>query len=166
MCGKKEIEMKNIKYTFILLVMLFGTFQINAKIKLPALFSDNMMLQQKSNAPMWGWAEKNGNLTIKTSWDAKIYKAKADNSGKWNLLIQTPSAGGPFTIEITEGKEKITIKNVLIGEVWLCSGQSNMEMPLRGFQGQPVKDGNEIIVRSTNKNIRLITVPRSTVLDP
>ena len=158
--------MKNIKHTLVIITLLLASFQINAKIKLPALFSDNMMLQQKSNAPMWGWAEKNGNITIKTSWNSKIYKVKADAQGKWKTALQTPIAGGPFTIEVTEGTEKVIVKNVLIGEVWLCSGQSNMEMPLKGFQGQPVKNGNEIIVRSTNKNIRLITVPRATVLEP
>lgn len=158
--------MKNIKCTFILIAILFSTFQINAKIKLPALFSDNMMLQQKANAPMWGWAEKNGNVTIKTSWNSKIYKVKADAQGKWRTALHTPVAGGPFNIEVTEGTEKVIVKNVLIGEVWLCSGQSNMEMPLKGFQGQPVINGNEIIVRSTNKDIRLITVPRATVLEP
>lgn len=154
------------KKLIIAFVMILASFQINAKIKLPALFSDNMMLQQKSNAPIWGWAEKNANLTIKTSWNSKIYKAKADASGKWKTELQTPIAGGPFTIEVTEGTEKVTIKNILIGEVWLCSGQSNMEMPLKGFPGQPVRNGNEIIVRSTNKNIHFITVPRATVLEP
>ncbi|MDA6068278.1 sialate O-acetylesterase [Flavobacterium sp. AC] len=158
--------MIHFKNLIIALLLLFASFQIHAKIKLPALFSDNMMLQQKSNAPMWGWAEKNGNITIKTSWNSKIYKAKADNLGKWKVALQTPIAGGPFTIEVTEGTEKVIVKNVLIGEVWLCSGQSNMEMPLKGFQGQPVKNGNEIIVRSTKKNIRLITIPRATVLEP
>lgn len=146
--------------------LILGSFQINAKIKLPALFSDNMMLQQKSNAPMWGWADKNENVSIKTSWNSKIYKTKADNQGKWRVELQTPDAGGPFTIEVNQGKETIVVKNVLIGEVWLCSGQSNMEMPLKGFQGQPVKNGNEIIVRSTKNNIRLITIPRATVLEP
>ncbi|MEZ0131366.1 sialate O-acetylesterase, partial [Flavobacterium sp. LBUM151] len=147
--------MRNFKECIITIFLLLASFQINAKIKLPALFSDNMMLQQKSNAPMWGWAEKNGNITIKTSWNSKVYKTKADNQGKWKVDLQTPVAGGPFTIEVTEGTEKIIVQNVLIGEVWLCSGQSNMEMPLKGFQGQPVKNGNEIIVKSTNKNIRL-----------
>lgn len=158
--------MMNFRNYIIAIVLLLTSFQINAKIKLPALFSDNMILQQKSNAPMWGWAEKNANITIKTSWNAKIYKLKADNSGKWKTELQTPSFGGPFTIEVAEGNEKIVVKNVLIGEVWLCSGQSNMEMPLKGFPGQPVRNGNEIIVKSTNKNIRLITVPRATVLEP
>lgn len=158
--------MKNIKNSIVAILCLLGSFQINAAIKLSALFSDNMMLQQKSNAPIWGWAEKNENLSIKTSWDSKIYKTKVDNLGKWKVSLPTPSAGGPYTIEVTQGKEKIVVKNVLIGEVWLCSGQSNMEMPLKGFQGQPVKNGNEIIVRSTNSNIRLITIPRATVLEP
>ncbi|WP_304199135.1 sialate O-acetylesterase [Flavobacterium alvei] len=158
--------MKNLKQIFIAIAMLLTSFQINAKFKLPALFSDNMMLQQKSDAPIWGWAEKNSNIVIKTSWDSKTYKLKADNSGKWKTELQTPSFGGPFTIEVSEGTEKVVIKNVLIGEVWLCSGQSNMEMPLKGFPGQPVRNGNEIILRSSNKNIRLITVPRAAVLEP
>jgi len=154
------------KKSIIALFVFLASFQINAKIKLPALFTDNMMLQQKSNAPMWGWAEKNANVTIKASWSTKICKTKADDSGKWKTELQTPSFGGPFTIEVLEGAEKVVIKNVLIGEVWLCSGQSNMEMPLKGFPGQPVRNGNEIIVKSTNKNIRLITIPRATVLQP
>jgi sialate O-acetylesterase len=158
--------MKNFRNLIVVLFAVLGSFQINAKIKLPALFTDNMMLQQKSNAPIWGWAEKNGNVTIKTSWNSKIYKAKADDSGKWNVALQTPAAGGPFSIEVSEGAEKVLIKNILIGEVWLCSGQSNMEMPLKGFPGQPVRNGNEIIVKSANKNIRLITIPRATVLEP
>jgi sialate O-acetylesterase len=158
--------MMNFRNTIIAILCLLGSLQINAKIKLPALFSDNMMLQQKSNAPIWGWASTNANVTIKTSWNAKIYKAKSDASGKWKTELQTPSFGGPFTIEVSEGSEKVVVKNVLIGEVWLCSGQSNMEMPLKGFPGQPAKNGNEIIVRSTNKNIRLITIPRATVLAP
>jgi len=158
--------MRNIKKCIVVILCLIANLQINAKIKLPALFSDNMMLQQKSNAPMWGWADKNENISVKTSWNSKIYKTKADSQGKWRVELQTPVAGGPFTIEVNQGKETITVKNVLIGEVWLCSGQSNMEMPLKGFQGQPVKNGNEIIVRSTNKNIRLITIPRATVLEP
>ncbi len=163
MAEKNKIEMKK---SIIALLTILATIQINAKIKLPALFTDNMMLQQKSNTPMWGWAENNASITIKTSWNTKIYKTKADASGKWKTELQTPSFGGPFTIEVSEGAEKIVIKNVLIGEVWLCSGQSNMEMPLKGFPGQPVRNGNEIIVTSTNKNIRLITIPRATVLEP
>lgn len=158
--------MKNLK-RIIALVMIIASVQVNAKIKLPALFSDNMMLQQQSNAPIWGWADANEELNVKTSWDAKVYKTKADGQGKWKLNLKTPKAGTTtFTIEVSQGKDTSIIKNILIGEVWLCSGQSNMEMPMKGFPGQPILGGNETIVRSTNSNIRLITVPRATVLEP
>lgn len=158
--------MKNLKQTFIALALFLVGFQIHAKIKLPALFTDNMMLQQQATAPMWGWANANEELSIKTSWNAKTYKVKADEQGKWRAALQTPAAGGPYTIEVKQGKETVVVSNVLIGEVWLCSGQSNMEMPMKGFAGQPVIGSNEAIVRSTNTNIRLITVPRATVLAP
>ncbi|MBA0882144.1 sialate O-acetylesterase [Flavobacterium undicola] len=158
--------MKNSKYTFIAIAMLLVTIQMNAAIKLPALFSDNMMLQQQSNAPIWGWADKNQTIKIKTSWDAKTYEVKADKEGKWKIALKTPVAGGPYEILVSDGTEKKSIKNILIGEVWLCSGQSNMEMPLKGFPGQPVFKGNEAIVHSKNNKIRFITIPRATVLTP
>lgn len=154
------------KNSIIAFLVILTSFQVNATIKLPALFTDNMMLQQQSNAPIWGWADKNQKIKVKTSWDSKTYQVKADEAGKWKIALKTPVAGGPYEISVSDGKETKSIKNILIGEVWLCSGQSNMEMPLKGFQGQPIKNGNEIIVRSANQNIRLITIPRATVLEP
>ena len=77
--------MKNLRNGFVALVSLLVGFQINAAIKLPALFSDNMMLQQKSKAPIWGWADKNQTIKVKTSWDAKTYEVKADKEGKWKI---------------------------------------------------------------------------------
>lgn len=158
--------MKNLINSFVAIIVLIGSFQMNAAIKLPALFSDNMMLQQQSNAPIWGWADKNQTIKIKTSWDAKTYEVKADKEGKWKIALQTPAAGGPYEISVSDGTETKSIKNILIGEVWLCSGQSNMEMPLKGFPGQPVLKGNEVIVHSKNNKIRFITIPRATVLTP
>ncbi|RVT79859.1 sialate O-acetylesterase [Flavobacterium sufflavum] len=154
------------KNSIITLFLILGISQINAKIKLPALFSDNMMLQQQSNAPIWGWADKNQTIKVQTSWDSKTYEVKADKSGKWKIALQTPAAGGPYEISVLDGTEKKSIKNILIGEVWLCSGQSNMEMPLKGFPGQPVLKGNEAVVHSKNNKIRFITIPRATVLTP
>ncbi|WP_035141412.1 sialate O-acetylesterase [Flavobacterium daejeonense] len=158
--------MKNLRNSIVAILCLVGSFQMKAAIKLPALFSDNMMLQQQSSAPIWGWADKNQSLKIQTSWDAKTYEVKADKDGKWKIALQTPIAGGPYEIKISDYAETKTIKNILIGEVWLCSGQSNMEMPLKGFPGQPVYKGNEAIVHSANNQIRFITVPRATVLTP
>lgn len=150
----------------LIMVCVFSVFMAQAEIKLPALFSDNMLLQQQMETPIWGWASNNEKLSITTSWDTKTYQVKADKTGQWKTVIQTPNAGGPYTITVSNGNEAKTINNVLIGEVWLCSGQSNMEMPLKGFPGQPVKGGNETIVRSNNKNIHFITIPRATVLEP
>ena len=148
------------------IVCFLASLQIQAQIKLPALFTDNMMLQQQMQAPIWGWGSKNEMLEISTSWDSKTYSVKADKYGKWQTKLSTPKAGGTYNITIKQGMETKTITNVLIGEVWLCAGQSNMEMPLKGFTGQPVKNGNDVVVRSTNNNIRFISVPRATVLEP
>lgn len=158
--------MKQIK-NFIMVVLCFlGSFQIQAQIKLPSLFTDNMLLQQQMETPIWGWATKNGTISIRTSWDSKTYEVKVDKHGKWQTKVRTPIAGGAYEISVQQDSEIKIIKNVLIGEVWLCSGQSNMEMPLKGFPGQPVFGGNDVIVRSTNNKIRFITVPRATVLEP
>lgn len=144
-----------------------ASFNMNAQIKLPALFTDNMMLQQDMDAPIWGWANKNEEITVLTSWDSKAYETKTDKNGKWLLKVKTPKADyTTYSVTVSQGSNSITIKNILIGEVWLCSGQSNMEMPLKGFPGQPVLGGNEAIVSSTNNNIRFITAPRATVLQP
>ena len=158
--------MKNFRKSIFTILCLLASFPVLAAIKLPALFSDNMMLQQQSNVPIWGWADKNQTIKIQTSWDAKTYEAKADKSGKWKIALQTPAAGGPYEITVSDGVETKSIKNILIGEVWLCSGQSNMEMPLKGFPGQPVLKGNEAVVHSKNNKIRFITIPRATVLTP
>jgi len=147
------------------LICFLSVFTAKAEIKLPALFSDNMTLQQHMDAPIWGWAAKDESLSIITSWDEKVYRVRADKKGKWKTNLQTPDAGGPYTISVSNGNETKTINNVLIGEVWLCSGQSNMEMPLKGFPGQPVTGGNEAILHSKNNNIRFITVSRKTVLE-
>ncbi|AWW33197.1 sialate O-acetylesterase [Echinicola strongylocentroti] len=136
-----------------------------AEVTLPAIFSDNMVLQQQMEAPIWGWATPNATVKITTSWDDKEYTAAANSKGEWKTKMSTPEAGGPYTISISDG-EQLELENVLIGEVWLCSGQSNMEMPLKGFPGQPILGGNEAIVNSKNDRIRLITVPRKSTVQP
>lgn len=135
-----------------------------ADIRLASLFTDNMVLQQKSNVPIWGWTDAGKTVKVKTSWNGKSYSAKADNSGKWIIKVATPSAGGPYDLSITDGKA-IKLNNVLIGEVWICGGQSNMEMPMKGFKGQPILGSNDAILKSKNNNIRVYTVPRSSVTE-
>ncbi|MBC7947411.1 MAG: sialate O-acetylesterase [Chitinophagaceae bacterium] len=136
-----------------------------AKITLPYFFSDNMVLQQQTDAAIWGWGKSGSPVQITSSWNKKKYSTTADASGKWKLKISTPTAGGPYTITISDG-ETLLLNNVLIGEVWLCSGQSNMEMPMKGYRDQPILGSNDAIFNSTNSHIRLYTVPRSVQRTP
>lgn len=133
---------------------------LSAKIILPSIFGDNMVLQQKTEAAIWGWAKPNSGVQLSSSWNKKKYSVTADAAGKWKMKISTPDAGGPYEITISDG-EAVILKDVLIGEVWLCSGQSNMEMPMKGFRDQPVLNANDAIVNSANNQLRLYTVPRA-----
>jgi sialate O-acetylesterase len=122
-----------------------------AAVTLPSFFTDNMVLQQKSSVPFWG---KSPAATVKvtTSWDKASYTAKVDN-GNWQVNLKTPSYGGPYTITINDGTE-VVLKNILIGEVWLCSGQSNMEMPLEGWG--KINNFKEEIAAADYPEIRII----------
>lgn len=127
------------------------------------MFSDNMVLQQKTDAPIWGKAKPNSTVKITTSWDKQTYTAKSDANGSWNIAVKTPSAGGPYELTISE-KNTIRLKNVLIGEVWICSGQSNMEMPLAGW-GQ-IANYKKEIAEANYPSIRLFQVQRTTSPHP
>jgi len=104
------------------LVALVST--ATADVRLPAIVGDNMMLQQQLGAPIWGWANPGETVTVAGSWGKKA-SATADDNGKWKVCLDTPSHGGPYTLTI-KGKNELIIDNVMIGEVWLCAGQSNM----------------------------------------
>lgn len=135
-----------------------------ASVTLPNIFGDNMVLQQQSSPMLWGKAKANVSVAVTTSWDKKTYSVKTNVDGKWKLAVKTPIAGGPFEISFNDG-EKLTLKNILIGEVWVCSGQSNMEMPLRG-NSSPILNASEIIVNADNNELRLFRVGRATAASP
>ncbi|GAB1462223.1 sialate O-acetylesterase [Pedobacter sp.] len=126
---------------------------LQAKITLPNFFSSGMVLQQQAQAGIWG-KSTGKSLSIATSWDKKTYTVAVDANGNWKTKLTTPKAGGPYTIELNAG-DKIQLSDVWIGEVWLVSGQSNMEMPIQGFKDQPVLNSAEIFKNANNKNIRL-----------
>jgi len=119
----------------------------NAKITLPSILMDNMVLQQQTNVKLWGNANPNKIIRIFTSWNKKKYSSSSDNNGKWIISIPTPVAGGPYEIKISDGEE-LTLKDVLIGEVWLCLGQSNMEMPMKGFEVDAIDGSTDIILKA------------------
>lgn len=148
----------------LLFIILFSPIISNAQVKLASLFTSNMVLQQQTDVAIWGWANKGNTIRVTTSWNKKKYSTTADATGKWKLKVATPAAGGPYEVTISDGKP-LTLTNVLIGEVWLLGGQSNMEMPLKGFKGQPILHSNEAILKSKNNKIRLYTVPRSSQIE-
>ena len=119
------------KYKLILLALSMTGF-VQAKVTLPAFFTDNMVVQQNSTLTLPGKAKAGKNVTVKASWNDNKFTTKATADGSFRIEIPTPAAGGPYTITISDG-ETLTLKNVLAGEVWFCSGQSNMEMPVAGW---------------------------------
>jgi len=114
------------KKTLILLLVVCG-FYGNANVKMPLLFSDGMVLQRNKTIPVWGWADPNEKVEVR--FNKQIKTIQADKDGKWMVSLNSEKAGGPFELTIT-GKNKIVIKDVLVGEVWICSGQSNMEFQM------------------------------------
>jgi Domain of unknown function (DUF303). len=132
---------------------------VSAQVKLAPLFSDHMVLQQKSDVPIWGTASPSQEIVIMTSWNKRTYKTKSDKDGKWIQEVRTPKAGGPYYISISNGVS-VKLDDVLIGEVWLCSGQSNMSMPVKGWG--KVNDFEEVIRNCSNNKIRLLQVNQNT----
>ena len=118
-----------------------------AEVKLPHILSDNMVLQQQAEVKLWGEAVAGKKVKVTPSWGETTYWTQVDATGKWIVTVQTPVAGGPYEIKISDGDE-LVLKNVLVGEVWLCSGQSNMEMPMKGFYAQPVEGANDFIAKA------------------
>ena len=121
------------KYIFIQMILAMGIVHTaTAKITLPSFFTNHMVLQQKSTIPFWGQGTAGSRLKVFTSWDNKIYNVSVDANQSWIVDLKTPVYGGPYTITIENG-DTVTLTDILIGEVWLCSGQSNMEMPVQGW---------------------------------
>lgn len=181
------------------LLLSLAFTSLSAKVTMPRIFSDNMVLQRESKANLWGTADANSTVTIQASWQKNAVTTKADANGKWKTSIQTPAAGGPYTIYVTDvteaskgskvskGSRKgkgtsglletietletpetlealkasgVLLQNVLSGEVWVCAGQSNMEMPMKGFKNQPVENAVSDILHSKDSQLRLFTIKR------
>ena len=149
----------------LLLPFLFG-FMLNAKVVLPDILSDNMVIQQNSSIKLWGTAKAKTSVKIKVSWSTVPYTCRSEKNGQWQISIQTNAASfQKHTITISDGK-LITIQNVLIGEVWLCSGQSNMEMSFNGFKNQPIADANYYISNAKKESgIRMLNVVKSSSIN-
>ena len=132
---------------FWLLISLFFVLKTEAKVTLTSIWGDNMVLQQQAEVTFRGKATPGKRVYASASWNHRKIYADCDRNGQWTLALPTPEAGGPYTITFSDGEE-LTLKNILIGEVWFCSGQSNMEMPMGGFDRQPVRGTNDIIAKA------------------
>ncbi|MFL5742271.1 MAG: sialate O-acetylesterase [Flavisolibacter sp.] len=153
---------------FIAFIFFITPLSLHAQIRLPSIISDNMILQQHSRVALWGWAEPGENITISPGWSSKPVEVKTGSDGKWMTKLSTPGHGGPYTIRF-KGTNVIEVKNVLLGEVWLASGQSNMEffigkMPNPSYNG--VINHDEVMADANHSDIRTIDVPNKVSDEP
>ncbi|MFH4967003.1 sialate O-acetylesterase [Gaetbulibacter sp. M240] len=145
------------------MIVISGVF---AKVKLPAIISSNMVLQRDADVALWGWADTNETLRIETSWLQNPVEVKVNSDGKWFVRVKTTLSKQAQTIRIKGNDSDILLENILFGEVWLCSGQSNMQMPVKGNSGQPIYGSQEAIINADNPNLRLFSVGRVGSVTP
>ena len=156
---------KNLKLPFLISLFII-VLSVKAELKVASVLGNNMVLQRNTEVKIWGKATPAKSLKITTGWNNGVVAAVADEKGNWMTKLKTTEAGGPYTIKIEMGKEKIELNNILLGEVWLCSGQSNMEMPVLGFPYQPVLGSNDALLDADNPNLRLFTVKKAPMSTP
>ncbi len=157
------------KKILITLLALAAVQISHAEVTMPSIFSNNMVLQQQSNAAIWGKSDLKGEVTITPSWSNKKSVAKIGKDGVWRTTIETPKGSNtPYTITVQDSSDSsITIENVLIGEVWFCSGQSNMAMPIKGLNRQPVAESADMIMKANKSTpIRVCTVALKYNINP
>ena len=142
-------------------MLLLMSQSIFAHVKLPRLFSDNMVLQRGKPIPIWGWAAAKEKITVQLKGQTKTTITGAD--GKWKIYLDPIAAGGPYKLKV-KGTNIINFKNILIGDVWVCSGQSNMEMTIAGW-GQ-INNYEEEIAAANYPMIRHFEVPRTVAASP
>lgn len=145
------------KLITVTIVVLLAAGILPAQIRLPAFISSHMVLQQKFDAPLWGWSDPGEKVRVRVSWNDESYRVRADENGKWMVRVPTPAAGGPYTVTIDDS----LLSDVMIGEVWICSGQSNMQWPL----SQTV-NAEEEIAAADHPDIRLFYAARAFSPEP
>ncbi len=151
-----------IRSRFFALFVLIVSQNISAQVALPHIFSDNMVLQRDTRITLWGWAGPSEQVTITTGWDDKEYMVKTNSGAKWSLSLDSPAAGGPYSLSFKGSSNEVVLKNVLVGEVWLCSGQSNMEWSANSG----IDDKENEIRKADYPNIRFFKVNKRTASTP
>ena len=156
------------KFLFSLTVLMGIAVSMQGKVKLPHLVSDNMVIQQQTDVRLWGWAKAGSKVVATTSWSTQRSETKADKQGRWLLTVRSPQASyTPLSITFDDGDGLVTINNVLAGEVWVCAGQSNMEMPVKGFGMCPVEDYNQVVIDAAHHSgVRSAKIPSIMRMEP
>jgi len=150
------MSMKNwYKLLFMTIFSLSG-YLLSAEIVLPSVFSDNMVLQQNSEVAIWGWGNAGEQVSIIAGWNnSDTVKVKADNTARWEAKLTTHAAGGPYTLQVF-GSSSIELQNIMLGEVWICSGQSNMEWSVE----MGISNGEEEAAHDDYPEIRIFQIPK------
>ena len=146
---------------FLLAVICSSAF---AETRLPAVFSDGMIVQRDTQIAVWGRDEPGQRVSVRAGWGERA-TTRADVNGRWRLMLDTPGAGGPFMLTV-KGSSRVERRDVLVGEVWFASGQSNMDMRVRGNTNQPIIGSNEAVLNAGNNRIRLFTAERQYSEEP
>lgn len=157
---------RNLVFYVLLTAALLIANTSYGKVKLPAIVSSNMVLQRDATVNIWGWADSGEEIDISVSWLEESIKIFAGKSETWKIQVKTTNSLEPQTIRIKSRESDIFLENILFGEVWLCSGQSNMEQPISGYLGQPVLGAQQVIATANNEKIRLFTVERQASIMP
>lgn len=118
------------------MLCVFANTELRAQLRLPAILSDNMLLQAAADVRLWGWGDPQDIIRVSPSWAAKVYRAKVDQHGRWALTIKTPKASSSaVSLQFASNNGNLLVSNILLGEVWLCGGQSNMDFPIAKSKG-------------------------------
>ncbi len=149
------MKILNFKIFYVLFVLLLNSKISYSQLSIASIFSDNMVLQQNEENYIWGWAKKDQKVMVKSSWLAEKLITTTNEKGYWKIAVPVPKADlKQHSIEISTETTTIVLENILFGEVWLCSGQSNMEMKVKGNANEPIIGSNEYIANSKNPYIR------------
>lgn len=145
------------KVTFALICSLFLQLTVSAQIQLPNIVSNDMVLQRNAVFKLGGKADKFTKLSVIATWNKKKFTCTSDENGSWKVAIPTGKAGGPYTLTVSDGKSTIVRKNIMLGEVWICSGQSNMEWNV----ARGIDNGEQEAATANYPNIRMLYIPKA-----
>ena len=145
-------------------LLLAATPLAAQQLQLAHVFSDHAVLQRETSVPVWGWGKPGTTVTVRGSWDGADVKTKVASDGSWRVELQTGAAGGPYELTVQSGRESLTLSDIALGEVWVCSGQSNMQMPMRGFGFQQVDGFRENLLEAAEyaSRIRVLNISADT----